>query len=119
MKSAAFSIHDEADAQVHGSVRANFRSEYDVMRIHLLLLDDLMKRLRWRFPALIAWTALVGLGEGISIVLLLPLLNRLGVTGVTGQGTATRLIDNSLTFIGANSTIDIFAVFVAVTTIQA
>ena len=88
------------------------------MNLYLLLFDDLMQRLRWRFPVLIALTALVGISEGVSIVLLLPLLSRIGVAAASGQGVATRVIDKCLTVIGANSTIEILAVIIAVATIQ-
>ena len=61
-----------------------------------------MKRLGWRFPALIAWTAVVGLGEGLSIVLLLPLLSQIGIAAANNQGLAFRLIEKGLQLIGAN-----------------
>jgi ABC-type multidrug transport system fused ATPase/permease subunit len=88
------------------------------MNLYLLLFDDLMRRLRWRFPVLIALTALVGISEGVSIVLLLPLLSRIGVAAASGQGVATKVIDKCLGFIGANSTFEILAVIIAVATIQ-
>jgi ATP-binding cassette subfamily C protein len=88
------------------------------MNLYLLLFDDLMKRLRWRFPVLIALTALVGISESISIVLLLPLLSLIGVAAASGQGAATKVIDRFLAFIGANSTFEILAVIIAVATIQ-
>src|SRR3984885_9244870 len=88
------------------------------MNLYLLLFDDLMRRLRWRFPVLIALTALVGISEGVSIVLLLPLLSRIGVAAAGGQGVATKVIDKCLGFIGANSTFEILAVIIAVATIQ-
>lgn len=78
-----------------------------------------MKRLGWRFPALIAWTALVGVSEGMSVVLLLPLLSRVGIAAAGNQGAATKLVDKSLTLMGANSTVAILAVVIAVATIQA
>ena len=40
------------------------------MNPYLLLFFDLIERLRWRFPVLIAWTSLVGISEGVSVVLL-------------------------------------------------
>lgn len=45
------------------------------MNAYRALLEDLVKRLKWRFPLLVGWTVLVGLSEGFSVVLLLPLLN--------------------------------------------
>ena len=87
------------------------------MSVHRLLFNDLIKRLGWRFSGLIVWTALVGLSESISVVLLLPLLNRLGIAAATNEG-ANKLIDKSLAWIGASTTIEILALIVAVSTIQ-
>jgi len=82
------------------------------------LLDDLLKRLGWHFPVLVGWTVLVGLSEGISIVLLLPVLNRIGVTISGNQGVVVELIDKGLTRIGANSVGEILAVVIATATLQ-
>lgn len=89
------------------------------MNAYRLLFGDLTERLGWRFPLLIAWTALVGISEGTSVVLLLPLLNRVGVAAASGQNIATDLIDKGLALIGANGTSEILAVVVVVATIQA
>jgi len=83
-----------------------------------LLLHDLVGRLRWRFPVLIVWTAVVGLSEGLSVVLLLPLLNRVGVAAAGGQSLATNLINGGLAVVGANGTLAILAVVIVVATIQ-
>lgn len=77
-----------------------------------------MQRLGWRFPVLVAWTALVGIGESFSIVLLLPLLSRIGITAARGQSAATNLINKGLALIGATGTIEILAVIVVVATTQ-
>jgi len=79
----------------------------------------LLARLRWRFPVLIAWTALVGLSEGISIVLLLPLLSRVGVGTGSSQGLVTGLLNKSLAFVGASGSWQILAVIAVVAGIQA
>jgi ABC-type multidrug transport system fused ATPase/permease subunit len=89
------------------------------MNLHLKLLDDLMGRLGWRFPVLVAWTALVGLSEGISVILLLPLLRRVGIATGSSQGLVTGLVNKSLAFIGATEPLPILAVIVAVAGIQA
>lgn len=78
-----------------------------------------MERLGWRLPALIAWTALVGVSEGVSVILLLPLLTRVGIASVGNQSAANRLVDKSLELIGASSTLAILAVVIMVATIQA
>ena len=78
-----------------------------------------MGRLGWRFPVLVAWTALVGLSEGISVILLLPLLRRVGIAAGSSQGLVTGLLNKSLAFIGATEPLPILAVIVAVAGIQA
>lgn len=78
-----------------------------------------MRRLGWRFPVLVSWTALVGLSEGISVMLLLPLLSRVGIATGSSQGLVTGLVNKSLAFIGATEPLPILAVIVAVAGIQA
>jgi ABC-type multidrug transport system fused ATPase/permease subunit len=85
---------------------------------HRLLFDDLLARLRWRFPLLVVWTALVGLTEGASVVLLLPLLNRVGIATPGSQSVANALIENGLTLVGAETTGKILVLVVAVATVQ-
>ncbi len=89
------------------------------MRLHGLLFKDLTTRLRWRFPVLVAWTALVGLSEGVTVILLLPLLNRVGVAAGGSQGLVTGLVNKSLSLIGATEPLSILAVIVVVAGIQA
>jgi ATP-binding cassette subfamily C protein len=89
------------------------------MNLHLKLLDDLMARLGWRFPVLVAWTALAGLTEGISVILLLPLLSRVGIATGSSQGLVTGLVNKSLAFVGATEPLPVLAVIVAVAGIQA
>lgn len=88
------------------------------MNAYLLLFRDLISRLGWRFPALIVWTALVGLGEGITVVLLLPLLNRIGIAAANSQGTAIKLLNGGLTFIGATSPPAILVVILTIAAAQ-
>jgi ABC-type multidrug transport system fused ATPase/permease subunit len=88
------------------------------MKLYLLLFRDLINRLGWHFPFLIGWTALVGLGEGVSIVLLLPLLNRLGISAASGQGTAIKLLDSGLELTGATSPVAILVVIIAIAAVQ-
>jgi ATP-binding cassette subfamily C protein len=85
---------------------------------HRLLFDDLLARLRWRFPVLVLWTALVGLSEGAAIVLLLPLLNRVGIVAAPSQSTVSRLLERALTFVGVDSAAKILVFVVAVATVQ-
>jgi ATP-binding cassette subfamily C protein len=89
------------------------------MKLHLKLFDDLVRRLRWRFPVLVAWTALVGLSEGLAVILLLPLLNRVGVAAGNSQGLVAGWVDKSLAFVGATEPLAILAVIVVVAGVQA
>ncbi len=88
------------------------------MNVHRLLFGDLLARLGWRLPVLVVWTALVGLGESMSIVLLLPLLSRVGVAAASNQGMVTTLIDKGLALVGGTGLAEILAVIVALATIQ-
>jgi ABC-type multidrug transport system fused ATPase/permease subunit len=88
------------------------------MKSYSLLIADLMQRLGWRFPVLIIVTALVGVSEGASIVLLLPLLNRVGIVTTATPGVASGLIDKSLLLLGVSGTGAIFALVVAIATAQ-
>ncbi len=88
------------------------------MSPHLLLFSDLVKRLGWRFPVLVAWTAVVGLSESVSVVLLLPLLSRIGLAVPGNQSFATGLIDKGLAFVGANTSVEIVIVIILVATLQ-
>lgn len=77
-----------------------------------------MKRLRWRFPIVVALTALVGLGEGVSVVLLLPLLNRIGMPVGGNQGTATKLLNDGLALTGTTGPIAILLLIIAISAAQ-
>jgi len=85
---------------------------------HRLLFNDLLARLGWRFPVLVLWTALVGLSEGASIVLLLPLLNRIGIVTAGSQSVANALIERCLALAGARTTGTILLLVGAVATLQ-
>ena len=89
------------------------------MNAHRLLFGDLMERLGWRFPVLIAWTSLVGISESVSVVLLLPLLQQIGVAAASNQGFLTTLINRSLALVGARNAGEILAVVIVIATIQA
>ena len=86
---------------------------------HRALFGDLVERLGWRFPVLIAWTSLVGISESVSVVLLLPLLQRIGVAAASNQGFLTTLINRSLALVGAKNAGEILAVVIVIATIQA
>ena len=88
------------------------------MTAHRLLFNDLLARLGWRFPVLVLWTALVGLSEGASIVLLLPLLNRIGIVTAGSQSVANALVERGLALAGARTTGTILLLVGAVATLQ-
>jgi ABC-type multidrug transport system fused ATPase/permease subunit len=88
------------------------------VKLYRQLVDDLAKRLGWRFPALVFWTALVGVSEGVSMVLLLPLFNRLGIVAASAQGVANNFIEKSLTMVGASDTGKVFVLVGLVATVQ-
>jgi ABC-type multidrug transport system fused ATPase/permease subunit len=67
---------------------------------------------------LIGWAALVGLGEGVSVVLLLPLLNLLGIPAASSQGVVTKFLDGGLTRIGATDPLTILFVIITITAVQ-
>jgi ATP-binding cassette subfamily C protein len=83
-----------------------------------LLFKDLTKRLGWRFPVLIIWTALVGISESASIVLLLPLLDRIGLANAGARDFTTSLVKRSLALLGATGTGEILAAVVIVAAVQ-
>jgi ABC-type multidrug transport system fused ATPase/permease subunit len=85
---------------------------------HRRLFNDLLACLGWRFPVLVLWTALVGLSEGASVVLLLPLLDRIGIITKSSQTIANVFIENGLRLIGADTTGAILILVVAVATVQ-
>ena len=88
------------------------------MSAYRLLISELIKQLGWHFPILVVWTALVGLGEGTSIVLLLPLLDRVGIVAQSAQGVANAVIQKGLALVGAHSTLEILMLVVVAATAQ-
>jgi ATP-binding cassette subfamily C protein len=88
------------------------------LNTYSLLFHDIITRLRWRFPLLIALTALVGLGEGISMLLFLPLLKQLGIAASGSQGSLVRLLDEGLARVGASSLARVLAVIIAIALVQ-
>ncbi len=88
------------------------------MSAYRLLISELTKQLGWHFPILVVWTALVGLGEGTSIVLLLPLLDRLGIVPQSAQGVSNAVIQKGLALVGAHSTLEILMLVIVAATAQ-
>jgi ATP-binding cassette subfamily C protein len=90
------------------------------MKVYRNLFRDLLARLGWRFPTVLALMALVGLSEGASIALLLPLLNRIGVQSAGSQGLATAMLERGLQLTGIDATdpVAILVAIIAVSTVQ-
>ena len=71
------------------------------MKTYLLLLRSIFGYLRWRAALLLLLMALVGLTEGLSVTLLLPLLSQIGIAYTTGQGAAGQFLDRVLAAVGS------------------
>jgi ABC-type multidrug transport system fused ATPase/permease subunit len=93
-------------------------TEAKMTNLYLLLFRDAVKRLSWRFPVLITWTALAGLGEGVSVVLLLPLLSWLGVAAASSQGAVITLLNRGLALAGATTPLRVLAVIILIAAMQ-
>jgi len=90
------------------------------MKLYLLLFRGIIGDLRWRVPPLLLLMALVGLTEGLSVALLLPLLSRVGIAYGPGQGLTGAILNNLMAAVGASfGTLEILAILIAVAAIQA
>src|SRR5438034_9355612 len=66
------------------------------MKLHLQLFKEIIMFLRWRFPAMLILMVIVGLTEGLSVTLLLPLLSHIGISYTAGQGFAGTMLSRGL-----------------------
>jgi ATP-binding cassette subfamily C protein len=89
------------------------------LKTYRLLFRDVVKRMGWRFSLLIGLTTLVGLGESVSVILMLPLLKQLGIGDSGDQGAAVRWLDIGLARLGASTPFQVLAIIVAIATVQA
>lgn len=89
------------------------------MSLHLALFRDLVLRLRWRFFVLTAWTVLVGVAESLSMALMLPLLNSVGITAGVNQGAAGTILNRILRAAGAHTPSEVLALITVIAAIQA
>lgn len=71
------------------------------MNLYSRLFGDIIRYLRWRFPALLALMVVVGLTEGLSVTLLLPLFSHVGISFAAGRGPVGASLNQALTMIGA------------------
>lgn len=65
------------------------------------LAADIGQRYRWRVPVLVLLMTAVALSEGLGMVLLLPLLNAVGISGQAGAGVLGGAITSVLSASGA------------------
>lgn len=89
------------------------------MKLYLLLFKDIGRFLNWRVPALLVLIVLVGLTEGLSVALLLPLLSHVGISYTAGNGAASEILNRGLLAIGAAvSPLGLLVVLIAVAAVQ-
>jgi ATP-binding cassette subfamily C protein len=89
------------------------------MNLYKRLFGDITGYLRWRFPALLALMVVVGLTEGLSVTLLLPLFSHAGISFAAGRGAAGALLNQALTVIGSTvGPVGILVIVVAVAAFQ-
>jgi ATP-binding cassette, subfamily C, bacterial len=62
--------------------------------------------------------ALVGLGEGMSVALLLPMLSVMGLSSGSNSGVAGQLLDGALLAVGATSPVAILVLIVVISIVQ-
>ena len=61
---------------------------------------DLRGTFGWRLPLLLSLMVFVALGEGLSMVLLLPLLATIGLDGMSGSGPVQTIISRIMNLVG-------------------
>lgn len=88
------------------------------MSAHRILFGDVFRQLGWRSPLLIALMALVGLGEGTSVALLLPLLSRIGLVSAHTGGLAIGWLQSGLALVGASSAGAVLGAILAIALVQ-
>jgi ABC-type multidrug transport system fused ATPase/permease subunit len=72
------------------------------MKLHLQLLIKIVRYLRWKFLAMLVLMGLVGVTEGLSVSLLLPLFSQIGISYSAGSGLAGGLLHQALSAIGGS-----------------
>ncbi|MFZ0671751.1 MAG: ABC transporter ATP-binding protein [Pseudolabrys sp.] len=72
------------------------------MNLYLQLLIDIIRYLRWKFAAMLTLMFLVGVTEGLSVILLLPLFSQIGISYSAGSGLAGDLLHQALSAIGGS-----------------
>jgi ATP-binding cassette subfamily C protein len=72
------------------------------MKLHLQLLINIVRYLRWKFPVMLILMGLVAGTEGLSVSLLLPLFSQIGISYSAGPGLAGSLLHQALSTIGGS-----------------
>lgn len=90
------------------------------MKLYFHLFEDITEFLGWRVPALLLLMMLVGLTEGLSVTLLLPLFSQIGISFTAGPGAASAMLNRGLGAIGASAgVLGLLFIVVAVAAVQA
>ena len=72
------------------------------MTLYIQLFREIVSFLGWRLVVLLVLMVAVGLTEGLSIALLLPLLSHIGIYYAAGQGAANVMLNRGLSAIEAS-----------------
>ena len=90
------------------------------MKAYRIFVRDLVHSFGWRLAALVVLMALVGLSEGLSVALLLPLLSRIGLLQGSGSGIFSNYLEQILALANPHpSAALVLGVLVAVAALQA
>ena len=90
------------------------------MNLYLHLLINIVRFLRWKLSAILILMVLVGVTEGLSVSLLLPLFSQLGISYSASPGLAGGLLHQALSAIGGAFGISsMLVIIVGVTALQA
>lgn len=86
-------------------------------KAYCVLLADITRSIGWRLPALVVLMSVIGVTEGLTVALLLPLLTRVGISG----GEASAPINSLLSLIVGPDAgpLVVFGMIVVVAVIQA
>src|SRR6476661_4070696 len=90
------------------------------MKLHLQLLINIVRYLRWKFPVMLLLMGLVGVTEGLSVSLLLPLFSQIGISYSAGSGFAGNRLYQSLSAIGGSfETSSLLVIIMSLAALQA
>ena len=87
------------------------------MQAYRIFIADLYRTFGWALYLVIAWMTVVGVTEGLTMVLLLPLLGRLGIAGRVAPTQITRVFDAFFAMIAPNAGITLVLVVLIIVAI--